>query len=203
MWRIEGEEVAACNCNWGCPCQFNGLPTTGRCEGMAAWQIERGHYGAVPLDGLRFALVCSWPGPIHEGNGTVQAVIDRRATREQLEALLTLMNGGAGGTFFEVFSSVCPNKLESRIAAIELSADRERRRASVRIPGMLEVDVEPIRNPVTGEEHRARIDLPNGFEYKQAEVANAVRFHSTCGPALSVDHSGTHAHLNRFEWTNA
>jgi len=32
---------------------------------------------------------------------------------------------------------------------------------------------EPIRNPVTGEEHRARIDLPHGFEYELAEVGSA------------------------------
>jgi hypothetical protein len=34
-WRIAGEEFASCNCNWGCPCQFNALPTTGRCEAFA------------------------------------------------------------------------------------------------------------------------------------------------------------------------
>ncbi len=28
-WRLKGPEVAACNCSWGCPCQFNGLPTLG------------------------------------------------------------------------------------------------------------------------------------------------------------------------------
>jgi hypothetical protein len=29
---------------------------------------------------------------------------------------------------------------------------------------------EPIRNPITGAEHRARIELPDGFEYAVAEM---------------------------------
>src|SRR5690242_10480914 len=33
-WRIAGEEAGGCNCAWGCPCQFNALPTHGRCEGF-------------------------------------------------------------------------------------------------------------------------------------------------------------------------
>ena len=39
-WRIAGEEVGACNCNWGCPCQFNAPPTLGRCEGYGACEIR-------------------------------------------------------------------------------------------------------------------------------------------------------------------
>jgi len=29
---------------------------------------------------------------------------------------------------------------------------------------------EPIKNPVTGQDHRVRIDMPNGFEYSLAEI---------------------------------
>ena len=38
-WQMAGEEVGNCNCSWGCPCQFNALPTTGHCEALIAWQI--------------------------------------------------------------------------------------------------------------------------------------------------------------------
>ena len=44
------------------------------------------------------------------------------------------------------------------------------------IPDLLESFIEPIRNPATGEEHRARIVLPGGFEYTEAENANTVSF---------------------------
>lgn len=202
-WRLTGEEVAACNCAWGCPCQFDALPTTGRCEGLGVWQIEKGNFGDIQLDGLRFAMIFSWPGAIHEGNGTMQVIVEDRAKPRQRQALTTLLGGTAGGTMFEIFSSVCPHKLEPLFLPIDLVADRERRVARLRIPNVLDLTVEPIRNPVTGEEHRARIDLPNGFEYKQAEVANAVRWKASCRPPLSIEHQGKHAHLNRFEWSNA
>ena len=58
-WRIRGEEVVSCDCSWGCPCQFNGLPTNGRCEAIAAFDIHQGHYADVRLDGIRFLRVCS------------------------------------------------------------------------------------------------------------------------------------------------
>jgi hypothetical protein len=38
------------------------------------------------------------------------------------------------------------------------------------IPGFVESRGEPILNPVTGAEHRIRIDSPNGFEFRLAEV---------------------------------
>ena len=54
-WRIAGEEIANCNCAWGCPCQFNALPTTGNCEALVGWQVEEGFYGDTKMVGVRFA----------------------------------------------------------------------------------------------------------------------------------------------------
>jgi len=42
------------------------------------------------------------------------------------------------------------------------------------VPNIVEMKGEPIRNPVTGAEHRARIDLPNGFEYTLAEMGSGT-----------------------------
>lgn len=80
--------------------------------------------------------------------------------------------------------------------------DRERRRATVRIPGIGELSTEPIKNPVTGEEHRARISLPNGFEYKEAEVGNTVSFWVKSGDRLAFQHQNTYAQLNTFDWAS-
>jgi hypothetical protein len=62
--------------------------------------------------------------------------------------------------------------------------------------------VEPILNPVTGEEHRARIVLPNGFEYKEAEVGNTVSFEVKAPRELAMRHQDTYAQLNTFDWNN-
>jgi hypothetical protein len=60
-WNMQGTELANCNCNWGCPCQFNSLPDKGHCRAHAFIQIDKGHFGDVKLDDLRWAS--SPPGP--------------------------------------------------------------------------------------------------------------------------------------------
>src|SRR2546428_1903943 len=81
VWRLRGEEIGSCNCSWGCPCQFNALPTHGRCDGIGVCQIAWGHYGEVSLDGTRFAFLLSFPGAVHEGKGTSRSG-SRRSVRE-------------------------------------------------------------------------------------------------------------------------
>ena len=202
-WRIAGEELGSCMCAWGCPCQFNALPTHGRCEGFGGFQIREGYFGTTRLDGVRFAWLLSWPGPIHEGNGTRQVIIDEQATDEQRAAVLALVSGTQGGTFLEIFAAVCPNQLETLFAPIIFESDRERRQGRLHIPGLAEVRTEPIKNPVTGEEHRARIVLPEGFEYKEAEVANAVSLKVHSALPLTFEYENTYSQLNVFDWSNA
>src|SRR5579864_7882135 len=85
-WELKATEFANCNCSYGCPCQFNGLPTHGNCRYVAGFQIEQGHFGDVGLDGLRAVTMAIWPGAVHEGNGTMQMVIDERADARQRDA---------------------------------------------------------------------------------------------------------------------
>jgi hypothetical protein len=201
-WRIAGEEVGNCNCSWGCPCQFNALPTTGHCEALLAWQISDGYFGNTRLDGVRFARLYWWPGPIHEGNGVRRTIVDEKAGKEQRDALIALDGGQHGGTYWEIFAAVCPNLIEALFAPITLNVDREKRCATIRIPGIAESDTEPIKNPATGEEHRARIALPNGFEYKEAEMGNTVSCRVSAGDKLTFELKNTYAQLNAFDWNN-
>jgi hypothetical protein len=176
-WEIHGRELANCNCSYGCPCQFNARPTDGSCEAAVVYEIERGHYGAVKLDGLRAAATYKWPGAVHEGNGEMQLIIDERATPEQREALQKIMTGEDTddmATMWWVFSAMSPNKHKTIFAPISTSIDIEARRGRGNVDGVLEIEAEPIRNPVTGAEHRVRIDLPHGFEYSLAEIASGT-----------------------------
>src|SRR5690349_20137383 len=71
-WEIEGRELVNCNCSYGCPGQFNALPTHGFCEAVGGFTIDKGHFGSTRLDGLTVAIAFHWPGPIHEGQGKAQ-----------------------------------------------------------------------------------------------------------------------------------
>jgi hypothetical protein len=202
-WSISGEELATCNCAWGCPCQFNALPTTGHCEAVIGYDIRTGEYGGIRLDGLRFVQMVRWPGAIHEGNGTRQWIIDENASPEQRKALMAIQSGKEGGAYFEIFAAVCPNSLETAFAPITLEVNRERRSGRINIPAITDCEVEPIKNPITGEEHHARIVLPNGFEYRQAEMGNTTRLEVAAPAALAMSHQNTYAQLNEFDWSNA
>ena len=76
-WYVEGDSFGSCNCSYGCPCQFEALPTHGHCRGFEVFRIDKGHFGAVKLDGLKGALLYAWPGPVFEGKGEMQAEIGR------------------------------------------------------------------------------------------------------------------------------
>jgi hypothetical protein len=203
IWRIAGDEVAGCNCDWGCPCQFNALPTHRHCDGMVGIKIREGYYGNVSLDGLTFVELFWFPGAVHEGNGTYQLVVGEGATPEQRDALQALTSGAEGGMPFEIFAAVSPNKLDPLMRVIAFNYDRDQRKAVVTVEGIGELRTEPIKNPVTGEELRARIVLPDGFEFKEAEVANAAALRAKATPPLVWDHSETYAQLNAFDWSNA
>ena len=86
-WMIKGIEYANCNCAYGCPCQFNALPSYGDCKYVLFARIDEGRYGETNLDGLVYSLVGAFPGAVHEGNGTQQLILDEGMSEEQREAL--------------------------------------------------------------------------------------------------------------------
>jgi hypothetical protein len=175
-WYVEGPSLGNCNCDYGCPCQFERRPSQGHCRGFAVLRIDKGHFGDVPLDGLQVALLCAWPGAIFEGGGTMQAIIDERADERQRQALATIVHGGEteeGKTHWWVFHAMSSTVHAPVFAPIAFEVDIERRRAKVAIPGILKATGRPIVSPATGEEHRVRIDLPNGIEFELAEIGSA------------------------------
>jgi len=202
-WTIKGREFVHCNCAAGCPCQFNSLPTHGHCQAVAAIQIEEGHHGDTDLSGLKIGMIVKWPGAIHEGRGQVVPIVDERADEKQREALLRIMSGEdtvPGSTFFHVFAQTFEKMHEPVFAPIELDVDIEGRTARLDVPGWIEARGEPIRNPVTGEEHRARIHLPEGFEYDVCEVGQGSA--KTQGP-LDVQLQGSHAQFAKLHITES
>ena len=186
-WRLKGEWLKNCNCAYGCPCDFNALPTHGNCQGLVAMNITDGYFGKVKLTGLRFAGLVDFPGALHQGNGSLQPIIDAKATPEQRQALLGIMSGQNSdeGTLFHIFSLIVTKLLEPIFAPIEFQFDKNGRAAKILIPDVLETEVEPIRNPVTGAPHRIQVNMPEGFEHRGAEVA-AARIDAMAGIKFKV-----------------
>ncbi len=193
-WRLEGEWIKNCNCAFGCPCDFNAAPTNGRCQGLVGMRITKGHFEGTSLDGLMFAVTVDFPGALHLGNGAMQPIIDERSTPDQRDALFKIMSGkhSAEGTLFHIFSLITTTIHDPVFVPFEFTFDKDGRVAKLVARGVLETEVEPIKNPVTGTAHRIQVVMPEGFEHRQAEVASAS-IHST--GAIKFDTKGTHSSL--------
>lgn len=154
---LKGRDYVSCNRAYGCPCQFNSLPTYGKC---------------------------------HE----VVPIVDAKASPELRDALLrTMSDTEPGAPLFQVFSATFATIHDPVFSEIDFDVDA--RTARLYVPGWIEASGEPLRNPVTGREHRARIHLPDGFEYDFCEVGSGTA--RTQGPvALVIEAS--HAQFARF-----
>jgi len=198
-WEIEGRELVNCTCEYGCNCQFNGLPDKGHCYAVAIIFIDKGHFAETPLDGLRLAAIFKWPGAIHEGNGEAIAFVDERARPEQRDALLKIMTGqetAPFATMFAVYASTVTKMHEPVFTTIDGDIDVTARKGRGLIEGYVEMTGRPIRSLVTGEDSRGQIVLPDGFEYEVAEIGSASS--RTRGPVVVEieDKYGQFAHLH-------
>lgn len=175
-WMIKGPKIASCSCDYGCPCEFNALPTHDVCEGLEAHRIDEGWFGDVRLDGIVVGARFRWPGPVHKGGGMVQGFISEHASDEQREALFQILDGKEQEptTAFNIYGSTIETEFDPVFADIEFECDIEKQTGWFRVPGVAEMRLEPIKNPVTGKPHRAQIRLPEGFEFRTAEMASGT-----------------------------
>jgi len=195
-WYVEGRCYGNCNCRFTCPCQFEGLPTEGGCEGFEVLHIDKGHFGGTDLAGLRCALLYRWPGPVFEGDGMMQAIIDDRADEAQSAALKTVLHGGEtdeAATHWWVYHAMCSEVHETIHGSIDFEVDIDARRARVSIPGFLNSTGSPIVAPHGGGEHRVRIDIPGGIEFELAEIGVG---RTTSSGAIALNLDGSYGQFN-------
>jgi hypothetical protein len=105
-------------------------------------------------------------------NGEAVPIVDRRAqgTAQRLVAHHERPGHEAGATMFQVFASMLSKTYDPVFADIDFAVDIDKRRAHLKVPGYIDQRGEPIVNPVTGNEHRIRIEPVGGFEFKKAEI---------------------------------
>ena len=195
-WQLNGQVLIACNCDWGCPCNFNARPTTGQCEGGWTWHVDHGTYGDVALDGLNWSVYAKWPGAIHEGKGEALLLIDDRADAKQRRAIEVLLEGKSGGPW-ETLGWTWPTAHGPFPVMYDLRLDGVKTR--LRCGEHVEIDCGPIRNPVNGAEAFPGIVLPQGIIVKRADLGATTRFRVTKG--VEYDHSGQYMAVGPFEYS--
>ena len=190
-WMLKGTEFSNCNCAFGCPCQFHSPSTHGKCMAIGSSMINEGYFNDISLDGLHFVLLLNWPGEIADGNGEMQVIIDGNANADQREALRKISHGEStqpGATHYYVFSSTMSKIHEPIFAPIEMAIDVDARKAHTKIAGLVNSVGTPMLDPFSGEESRAGIHLPEGFEYTYAEIGSGSS-KTTAAIELELDNS--------------
>ncbi len=173
-WNFEAEYIQSCNCDYGCPCNFNGYPTHGNCEALVAYRIKKGQFDKTKLDGVTFAEGLWWPKAIHEGNGIGALYVDESTTPEQRKAVEQIFSGKHGGGVFEIFPKTFAKTLPTKVAKIDFHFNGYN--SWFKVEGIGEVRSSYITNTVTGEKFKGTINLPGGINWKKAIVTNIKKW---------------------------
>jgi hypothetical protein len=196
-WYMEGPWFKNCNCDPGCPCDFNQNPTQGYCEGMVAMRIDKGHFGDVDLSGVKWGGLVRWPGALHEGNGELQPFVDDSTSDEQRDALFQALSGQHGDTFFGIVAIICPTIHEPIVAPVDFEFDLDKRTGRIKVGDVLDSEVDTLRGIDPPDPYRVIVKIPNGFEYtgadESAETALAKRIRSS--GAIDLDITDGHASM--------
>jgi hypothetical protein len=200
-WNVEGIQYGTCNCDHACPCQFEGLPNHGHCQGFDVIRVDKGRFGDVDLQGVVAAAIFAWPGAVFEGKGQMQLVIDDRASEAQRQAMEQVLRGEEtveAGTHWWVFAAMCDTVHETLVRRIDYEVSLEDRTASVHIDGILESRAESIKSAVDGSPHRVKIQVPHGIEFETAEIVDSntratgaiqLNLDSTYGQICLIQHT--------------
>jgi hypothetical protein len=199
-YRVKAESIEACNCQHGCNCQFAGFPNEGKCEFIIGYEVREGQYGSVSLDGVRLVFVAKYPKAIHEGRGRAVLFVDEKASDDQAQALASILSGKVGGMPWEALAGTI-ERFEGPIRKpIHIKVAGEK--SEVRIPGAVDMQLAPLRDPVSGSEKEVHIVYPKGgFFWNDARVATTNEMRAQHGD-LHLEWPNRYASAAEVNWTN-
>jgi hypothetical protein len=194
-WNLKGTVVIACNCDYGCPCNFNAPPTHGDCQGGWTWHVAQGAFGDVPLSGLNFTVFAKWPAAIHLGNGEALIYIDEAANAQQREAIATLIKGESGGPW-GILAWTWPKIHGTKF--VKYAVQENGVQTTVKAGSGFDLELTTIKNPVSGADSHPAMVLPEGLVVKQADLGASKVF--KLNDIMSMDHSGKYSAVGPFAY---
>jgi hypothetical protein len=107
-----------------------------------AFQVDRGKYGTVSLDGLAFIVLGLTPEAMGKGNWSVGVIADERASVEQRDAIAAIASGAAGGPMAALSGLV--GKFLG-VASSPIQFDRSGVKWSVRASSLVDMAAEGVK----------------------------------------------------------
>lgn len=198
-WALKGNGYEYCNCDFGCGCNFGGFPNSkdGSCRALVGLHILSGSCGDVDLADVKCAAIVDWPKAIHEGNGKCVFVVDPATTDKQIDVLGQIFTGKLGGLPWELLGPTFQVGLEK----VPITNSGKGRKSTFTAGTIAEGRGDAFKNPVTGEEHLANVDLPDGFIWKKGECGEGSFRASAAGVSVAAEKSNSIFY--EFDWSNA
>jgi hypothetical protein len=196
-WKLKAKYYEACNCALGCPCNMDGFPTHGFCEGSVCFQVTEGERDGIDLAGVKVAAAVKWPGAIHEGNGDMAVFID--ASEEQRDSMVAILTAADPGLPWEILATTVSQIHGPYFESIDIDDAGTASRVSV--PGKFEVKMETFTDPVTGEPHEAHMVLPTGFIFTDGHICT-TSVNEIDVDGVTYDHKGNNAYYSEVEWSS-
>jgi hypothetical protein len=199
-YRLKADSVEACNCRHGCNCQFGGTPNEGKCEMILGYEVKDGYFGKVSLKGLRAVIAGKYPKAIHEGHGHIVLFVDEKASQEQVDAFTTIVSGKMGGMPWEALAATV-EKFDGPIRkSIQIDVAKEKSR--VRVADAIDLQLTPLKDPVSGEAKEVHIVYPKGgFFWKDAAIATTSTMHVQHGD-FKIEWPDRYAAAAEVNWSN-
>ena len=199
-WHMRGTGYEFCNCDFGCGCNFGGFPNSkdGSCRALVGMHIAQGTCADVKLDGVKCAAIIEWPKAIHEGNGKCVFIVDPATSEAQVNALAQIFSGKLGGLPWELLG---PTFQVVGLERAEITITGEGVKSLFRVAGIGEARGDSFKNPVTGEDHRAFVELPDGFIWTRGDCGQGT-VRARAGE-LNLTLDKTNWILYEFNWSNA
>lgn len=197
-WQLECEYLENCNCEILCPCVTSPVMKGSyeRCLVPLVVRIAKGQSDGVSLDGLAWVWLVDSPGTMSEGNWRVGIYLDAAASAEQSAALAEIVTGRQGGVP-GLIGSLTGQLVGIKQVPIEFTPGGNV--WSVRVPGLLDVQVEGVilqgqtePTTITNVAHPMSSSLP---------IAKGLRgVVSDPDFGFSWDNAGKNGHFARFTW---
>ena len=182
-WEVQGRYTDACRCHVPCPCHFNMGPDYESCDATSVYQIEKGRYGDIRLDGLLAIVVL----------GEVERIyLDATANQNQQRALEEITRVLAGSLLRTGYQLA--DDLEVKVLPISATLTDEQ--AKVIVPGVLDIQSASL----TGGDGERRIEMSNldlGPKWMESVWAGQSSVY-TLNDGETWDHSGRNSYFGRF-----
>ena len=186
QWEVEGHYSEACRCEVICPCVLGKGPTYDTCDTTMVFQIDKGRYEDVALDGL-YAITFS----------NERYYLDERANEQQRRALEAISKELAEDVYGR---PLAPPAADDPVKIVPIQASVTLDRMEALIPDVLELRAERLTEP-GGDRPWEIIERPVNIKWmphKWAGKSEVYKFSDT-SDGRRWNLSGRSAQFGRFK----